>query len=155
MSTLASMGSWAGATVALLALVWAVWWGITLARKTRAEKKIDQEEDAERAKREKKKDEARQAVVQLLAVLDDCRDRAVLPEDVTAIRRFRAPFSRLIPLHPDTPEIASVSEAINRVCDIQVPAAESQDHAHYQQQLGDAVGRLLNAADQGFLTLSE
>ncbi|WP_327120825.1 hypothetical protein OG206_27850 [Streptomyces sp. NBC_01341] len=100
-----------------------------------------------------KTDRVRTQVLALQEILDDCTDRVVAPADVTAIRRLRPTFRRLAKVNRKVPQIAAVEAAITEVADLPVPVATSE-RGRYEQRLGEAVGRLKDAAEAAFEVLS-
>ncbi|MFI8007293.1 hypothetical protein [Streptomyces sp. NPDC086010] len=100
-----------------------------------------------------KADRARAQVLALQEILDDCTDRSVTPADVTAIRRLRPAFRRLAKVNKKLPQIARVEAAITEVVDLPVPVAAAE-RGRYEQRLGEAIGRLKDAAETAFEVLS-
>ncbi|MET7611200.1 hypothetical protein ABZX97_08840 [Streptomyces seoulensis] len=126
--------AWAAPTVGLLAIGWGVkTWHDT--------------------KQEQKRAEARSKVSELLEIVDGCEERAVTPTEITSIRRFRRPFERLSKVHRKVREIARVTTAIAGVVDIPTPGPAT-DQTLYQQQLGEATGRLKEALEAAYEVLS-
>ncbi|MFG2441121.1 hypothetical protein [Streptomyces sp. NPDC048508] len=98
---------------------------------------------------EQKRVQASSTVHSLLEMLDGAAERAIAAADVAEIRRRRASVARLVRINPTRPELNDVLRDIDAVRDIQVPAVgASQDH--YQQQLGEAVGRLKATAEMAY-----